>query len=211
MRQTNTGAAINSVYNLLWYCCTCIALRVLRYASQFVTLLAAYTVFLTAAIVAFMPPRSFLPPFRFITPRSQLSICFMAGHPFTQAHTGSQGNAPATAQAITTILTGLHCASLRHPITSAAFSPPAANNLARLAATGCVTGLRLHIPFAYAVHATLRPFTVRPSFLTSFYWPPHPVALAGTSVRTSLQCLLRLADAARLQLRLLPAAATALF
>lgn len=45
-----------------------------------------------------------------------------------------------------TILTGFHCASLRHPFTSAAFSPPAANNLARLAATGCVTGLRWHIP-----------------------------------------------------------------
>lgn len=140
-----------------------------------------------------------------------LTICYKAGHPICFTHSLSHGNAPAFTQAFPTILTGFHFASLRHPFTSVAFSTPAANNFARLAATGCVSGLRCHITIPYAAHATLRPFTVRPSFLTSFYWPPHPVALAGTSVRTSLQCLLRLADAAWLQLRLLPAAASALF
>jgi hypothetical protein len=48
------------------------ALRVLRYASQFVTLLAAHTAFVTAASVSFMPPHSFRPSFRYITPRSGL-------------------------------------------------------------------------------------------------------------------------------------------
>jgi hypothetical protein len=70
MRQTNAAAAINLFKALLWFCCTCIALRVLRYASQFVTLLAAHTAFVTAAFVSFMPPHSFRPSFRSITPRS---------------------------------------------------------------------------------------------------------------------------------------------
>lgn len=69
MCQTN-AAAMKSGYKLLWYCCTCIALQVLRYASQFVTLLAAHTAFVTAVIVSFKPLRSFLPPFRFIPQRS---------------------------------------------------------------------------------------------------------------------------------------------
>ncbi len=43
------SSANKSVYKLLWYWHTCIALRVLRYASQFVTLLAAHTAFVTAA------------------------------------------------------------------------------------------------------------------------------------------------------------------
>ena len=47
-------------------------------------------------------------------------------------------------QAIPTILTGFHFAALRHSFTSVAFSPPAAHNLARLAATVCVTGLHWH-------------------------------------------------------------------
>ena len=41
------------------------------------------------------------------------------------------GGSPAFTQATPTILTGFHSASLRHPFTSVAFSPPAAHNLAR--------------------------------------------------------------------------------
>jgi hypothetical protein len=70
MRQTSAAAAIRLFKALLWYCCTCTALRVLRYASQFVTLLAAHTAFVTAAPVSFMPPHSFRASFRSITPRS---------------------------------------------------------------------------------------------------------------------------------------------
>lgn len=59
MRQTSAAAAIKQFINLERYCCTCTALRVLRYATQFVTLLAAHTAFVTAAPVSFMPPHSF--------------------------------------------------------------------------------------------------------------------------------------------------------
>ena len=41
------------------------------------------------------------------------------------------GGSPAFTQVTPTILTGFHSASLRHPFTSVAFSPPAAHNLAR--------------------------------------------------------------------------------
>ena len=60
------------------------------------------------------------------------------GIPFRQPQTHSQGNAPAFPQASPAILTGFHFASLRHSFTSVAFSPPAAYNLACLAAChGC--------------------------------------------------------------------------
>ncbi len=86
--------------------------------------------FLTAATVSFTPLRSLLPSFRFITPRSQLFICFMAGQPISQAQIITQG-CTSHSQANATILTGFHSASLRHSFTSVAFSPPAAHNLAR--------------------------------------------------------------------------------
>ena len=44
-----------------------------------------------------------------------------------------QKYAPTFPQAIPTILTGFHFATLRHSFTSVAFSPPAAHYLARLA------------------------------------------------------------------------------
>ena len=94
-----------------------------------------------------------------------LTICYKAGHPICFTHSLPHGNAPAFTQAFPTILTGFHFASLRHPFTSVAFSPPAANNFARLAATVCVTGLLWHRTLAYKpmAYATFRPFTVRPS------------------------------------------------
>ncbi len=60
-----------------------------------------------------------------------LTICYKAGHPICFTHSLPHGNAPAFTQAFPTILTGFHFASLRHPFTSVAFSPPAANNFAR--------------------------------------------------------------------------------
>jgi len=141
MCQTNAAAAIKAVYNLLWYCCTCIALRVLRFATQFVTLLAAHTAFVTAALVSFTPLRSFLPPFRFITPRSQLIHLLQGWASLANTTDTPHRGCTNLSQAIPTILTGFHFAALRHSFTSVAFSPPAAHNLARLAATVCVTGL----------------------------------------------------------------------
>ena len=86
--------------------------------------------FLTAASVSFTPLRSLLPSFRFITPRSQHLNCFRLGIPLSQ-HISQHKGCTSLSQAIATILTGFHSASLRHPFTSVAFSPPAANNFAR--------------------------------------------------------------------------------
>ena len=120
---------------LLWYCCTCNALRA---ATQVCHTTCSSSSFLTAATVSFTPLRSFLPTFRFITPCSQLCICFKAGHPFCPGTNQCTWNAPAFPQASPTILTGFHFAALRHTFTSVAFSPPAAHNLACLAAChGC--------------------------------------------------------------------------
>ena len=101
--------------------------------------------FLTAATVSFTPPRSFLPSLRFISPRSQLCICFKAGHPFCPGTNQCTWNAPAFPQASPTILTGFHFAALRHTFTSVAFSPPAAYYLARRRPTSAAFTLRLLI------------------------------------------------------------------
>lgn len=74
-----------------------------------------------------------------ITPRSYLRRCFISWLP-TCKHTKPTHRREAhfISQANGTILTGFHYASLRHSFTSVAFSPPAANNLACLAAChGC--------------------------------------------------------------------------
>lgn len=121
---------------LLWYCCTCNALRA---ATQVCHTTCSSSSFLTAATVSFTPLRSFLPTFRFITPCSQLCICFKAGHPFCPGTNQCTWNAPAFPQASPTILTGFHFAALRHTFTSVAFSPPAAHNwLALRTHFGCV-------------------------------------------------------------------------
>jgi len=86
--------------------------------------------FLTAATVSFTPLRSFLPSFRFITPRSQLSY-LLQGRASQARHIPIHRECTSLSQANPTILTGFHSASLRHSFTSVAFSPPAAHNLAR--------------------------------------------------------------------------------
>ena len=133
---------------LLWYCCTCNALRA---ATQVCHTTCSSSSFLTAATVSFTPLRSFLPTFRFITPCSQLCICFKAGHPFCPGTNQCTWNAPAFPQASPTILTGFHFAALRHTFTSVAFSPPAANNLARRPPTSAAFTLRMLIAHSYLI------------------------------------------------------------
>lgn len=99
-----------------------------------------------------------------------LTICYKAWHTplntkqsTSDAHTFSQSHA--------TILTGFHSATLRPTFISVAFSPPAANNFARLAYHRLRYGAALTQTLAHAlpdhksleVHVTFRPFTVRPS------------------------------------------------
>jgi len=120
-----------SVYKLLWYCCTCNALRVLRFASQFVMLLAVPP---HSSRQLLCPSRHFVHYFlRYASLHHVRSktICFKAGHPIllTQNNTWE---CTSLSQANATILTGFHSASLRHSFTSVAFSPPAAHYLARL-------------------------------------------------------------------------------
>ena len=69
-------------------------------------------------------------------------------------------------QANTTILTGFHSASLRHPFSSVAFSPPAAHYLARLRSP-----LRLRSACIRTAHS-LRPFRLRLLGFTCIVQPP---------------------------------------
>ncbi len=88
--------------------------------------------FLTAATVSFTPLRSFLPSFRFITPRSQLNHLLQSWASLANHRTQALWECTSLLQASPTIITGFHFAALRHPFTSVAFSPPAAHNLLAL-------------------------------------------------------------------------------
>ena len=109
---------------LLWYCCTCNALRA---ATQVCHTTCSSSSFLTAAPASFTKLRSLLPSFRFISPRSQLNICFSAWHPAPKTQTIALQDAQFLSQATAAVLTGFHSASLRHSFTSVSFSPPAAH------------------------------------------------------------------------------------
>ncbi len=128
MCQTNAAAAIRAFYSLLWYCCTCIALRVLRSLSHCLQLIRH------SSRQLLCPSRHFV--HYFLRSASlhlvrSYAYCFKAWHPDLNTKASHSGNAHTFSQIHPTILTGFHCASLRHSFTSVAFSPPAAHNLAR--------------------------------------------------------------------------------
>lgn len=134
------SSANKSVDKLLWYWHTCIALRVLRYASQFVILLAAHTAFVTAATCVLHAASftSSLVPLHYTT----FVACPFSTRHGTLSHTQSKAQVLHIPfrKAIATIFTGFHSASLRPTFTSVAFSPPAAKNCARLV---CLPQLRV--------------------------------------------------------------------
>jgi len=107
--------------------------------------------FVRAASVFFTPLRSLLRSFRFITPRSQLPICFMSGPRHSILTISNHRRGTSHSQAIATILTGFHSASLRHSFTSVAFSPPAAYYLARRPPTSAAFTLRMLIAHSYLI------------------------------------------------------------
>lgn len=84
-----------SVYKLLWYCCTCNALWVLRFAMQFVMLLAVPP---HSSRQLLCPSRHFIHSFLRSASlhhvRSQ-AICCKAGHPKPSTQSNTHGNAPA--------------------------------------------------------------------------------------------------------------------
>lgn len=129
MRQTSAAAAIRLFKALLWYCCTCTALRVLRSLSHCLQLIRHSSRQLlcpSCHLIHFVLRSAPLHHVRTLT------ICCKAWH--TIQHTKqSTSDAHTFSQAHATILTGFHSAPLRPTFISVAFSPPAANNFARLA------------------------------------------------------------------------------
>ena len=152
MHYTLTGVfsatAIKLFITLLWYCCTCNALRAaitgLSYSLQFLLIPhGSYCVLhATSFITSFVPLH--------YTTFAAKPFCCKAGHP--KPHTKQYTwDAPAFPQAIPTILTGFHFAALRHTFTSVAFSPPAAYYLARRPPTSAAFTLRMLIAHSYLI------------------------------------------------------------
>ena len=110
----------------------------LRYASQFVLLLAVPR---HSSRQLLCSSRHFVHSFLRSASLHYVRTwpCFKAGHPLAR-HILTHRDAPAFTQAIAAILTGFCYATLRSASTSVAFSPPAANNFARLA---CLPQLRV--------------------------------------------------------------------
>ncbi len=130
MRQTNAAAAIKQFINLLWYCCTCIALRVLRSLSHCLQLIRHSSRQLlcpSCHLIHFVLRSATLHHVRTLT------FCCKAWHTI-QSTKQSTSDAHTFSQAHATILTGFHSAPLLPTFISVAFSPPAANNFACLAA-----------------------------------------------------------------------------
>ena len=113
----------------------------------------------------------------FISSFVPLHYTTFVARPFATRH-GTLSNTQSNAQVMhipfrkhPKILTGFHSAPLRPTFISVAFSPPAANNFARLAYHRLRYGAALTQTLAHAlpdhksleVHVTFRPFTVRPS------------------------------------------------
>lgn len=218
----NQCSSANSLFmSLTWHWHTCIALRVLRCTTQFVTLLATPTAFVRAATCV-LRPTSFISscvPLPLHHVRSYPDASF---HGFPPASTQSQHTAGSTfhfAKSTLQYSLGFIIASLRPTFISVGFSPPAANNFACLAYHCLRCGAALTHTYAHAltltqshaVHVTFRPFTVRPSFptVTLLYAP----ASGARSRRRSFLPLASLTAryAATLQPLLLPAAANASF
>lgn len=158
------GSANKAVYKLVWYWHTCIALRVLRFATQFVTLLATPVACVRAATCV-IHATSFISssvPLHYTT---FAAILFASRHG-TLSHTQSKAQVMHMLfrKAQATILTGLHSATLRPPFTSVAFSPPAANNFARLA---CLPQLRVCHGFCLSHKGLMKTKThAKPSHIT---------------------------------------------
>jgi len=139
MRQPIAALPKNLLCCFYGFWQSCNALRVFRFATQAVTFLAVHLSCVRAALVSFIQPRSFLPPLRFITPRSQPAICFH-GMIYYGKHTGPTIVCTCLSASTRYNTHWVSLRSLRHSFTSAGFSPPAANNFACLS---CLLRLRV--------------------------------------------------------------------
>jgi hypothetical protein len=105
----------------------------------------------------------------------------------------TQGNSTSDAHTFphthATILPGFHSAPLCPTFISVAFSPPAANNFARLAYHRLRFGASLAHDYGLYFVCHITPLHCVSIRAMPFYCPPHPVALAATFIRTSFQCL----------------------
>ncbi len=130
MCQTN-AAAIHLFINLERYCCTCTALRVLHYASQFKhTACCSYGIrhgSFTCSSCHFVHFVLRCAPLHHVR---SYAVCYNAGHPATNTQELSKaGMHLSFGKAHTTLLTGLHSAPLRPAFTSVALSLLPANFL----------------------------------------------------------------------------------
>ena len=139
----NQCSSANSLFMSLarhWH--TCIALRVLRCTTQFVTLLATPTAFVRAATCV-LRPTSFITSYVPLPLHHVRSYSAASFHGFPPASTQSHHTAGSTFHSAIPTLQyspGFINASLRPAFISVGFSPPAANNFACLA---CLPRLRV--------------------------------------------------------------------
>ncbi len=105
----------------------------------------------------------------------------MAGQPVSPAQIITQG-CTSHSQACPTILTGFHSASLRHSFTSVAFSPPAANYLARRPPTSAAFTLRLLFAHSYLISQSIAKVHLHSSAAYVPFGKFTPAASYGASI-----------------------------
>ncbi len=177
-----------SVYKLLRYCCTCIALRVLRSLSHFLQLIRHSSRQLLCPSRHFV--HSFLVPLHYAT----FAANPFASRPGIPSQTQSQHTWECTSL-YTSQRYNTHWASFRFTTSYIHISSVQSTRcpcIACLLATVCVAGLLWHKPLPHGLMPMPRsaPSLCVHHSLRSLSCSPHPVAHAATSIRTSFQWLI---------------------
>ena len=161
-------------------------------ATQAVILIAVHLPVVRTASVSFINLHSLLPSFRFITPRSQLNICFNAWHTLLYSLSRLKC-AHIISQAIPTILTGFHFTTLSHSFISGLFNPPAVSFIT-LAIAGPLlrydASLAQTQAYNFVMPRCASALSVHHSF-QSFYCTASRSRSQDNSIRTSFHCLLK--------------------
>ena len=163
-------------------------------ATQAVILIAVHLPVVRTAPVSFINLHSLLPSFRFITPRSQLKICFNAWHTLlyslSRLKCANSFRKPSLQYSLGFI--SLH--SVIHSFQDYSIHPLYLLLRSPLRAPCCVTMLRWHKPWLITslCHAShLHCLSITP--FSRFTVQPAGAARKDNSFRSSLHCLLWLA------------------
>ncbi len=197
MRQTNAAVPINLFKYFYGYWHTCIALRVLRCTTQFVTLLSLLMLSFGQLLVSFSPLHSLRPSFRYhYTSFAAITLLhFMASHlQVHKANTRREAHFISQYLRYNTHRVPLSLHYVLHSFQSGSVHPLPIILRALLACPSC--GFVMVFDLTHKALTKIKNTRQTLAFLVAVkrrftaFLPPLGQAHAATSIRTSFQCLL---------------------